>query len=179
MTRIYDDKRDENAKTQVYDDDDGGDTKVYHDDDTRIYDDKRAVSAPDDLTTEDENAKTQVYDDDDGGNTKVHHDDDTDEDEKTQFSYDDDGGDTRIYNERTTVSHPNDLTTSRQGRGPKLIVRWQTRTLLFIMLGLPVTLILGWLIEDYISPVLFYMLLIGLGGGFLYYQLQLKRWDQD
>ncbi|NCJ08103.1 hypothetical protein GS597_16630 [Synechococcales cyanobacterium C] len=66
---------------------------------------------------------------------------------------------------------------------PTLLGRWQTRILLFLTVGLLLTLPfgLGWIGPGGTAffAILFYLLGLGLGWDVLYIYLQKFRWDQD
>jgi hypothetical protein len=67
---------------------------------------------------------------------------------------------------------------------PTLAGRWQTRILLYIVVGLPVTLIYAWYLdldEDFLDPFVFLTALfaVGLLLDPLYNYIQRFRWDND
>ncbi len=66
---------------------------------------------------------------------------------------------------------------------PTLLGRWQTRLLLFLTVGLVLTLPfgLGWIGPGgaVFFAILFYLLGLGLGWDVLYIYIQTFRWDQD
>lgn len=63
---------------------------------------------------------------------------------------------------------------------PTLSGRWQTRSLLTLLLGLPISIAFATL---YSSPlpivILWWVLFFGFGWDFIYHQLQQWRWDHD
>lgn len=63
---------------------------------------------------------------------------------------------------------------------PTLQGRWQTRVLLLVGLGVPITAVFAWLYRN-ITPftLLGYMLVLGIGWDAVYYRLQLQRWNHD
>ncbi len=67
---------------------------------------------------------------------------------------------------------------------PTLAGRWQTRILLYLVVGLPVTLIYAIYLEldeDFLDPFVFLtaLLLVGLVADLGYQQIQRFRWDND
>jgi len=68
---------------------------------------------------------------------------------------------------------------------PTLAGRWQTRLMLFFLIGAPVALLVGWASADWLGlapePLLLQlsMLVVGLALDPVYQQLQRLRWDQD
>lgn len=69
---------------------------------------------------------------------------------------------------------------------PTLLGRWQTRIILYVVLGLPITLIYSlylnlWRWPPFLDPFIFITLimLVGLVLDVLYIQLQKLRWDND
>ncbi|MFT5583403.1 MAG: hypothetical protein ACI9VR_000981 [Cognaticolwellia sp.] len=69
---------------------------------------------------------------------------------------------------------------------PTLVGRWQTRTLLFFIIGVPITLpfcLLAVFLNPLSAPLplvmLAIILLIGLGMDVVYDRIQQQRWDHD
>lgn len=69
---------------------------------------------------------------------------------------------------------------------PTLIGRWQTRILLFLIIGLPVTALFSFWLGDWSFPLLLppfwflaTLLAVGLILDFVYFQMQRFRWDHD
>ena len=69
---------------------------------------------------------------------------------------------------------------------PTLLGRWQTRILLFVVLGLPITLVYSlylnrWTWPPFLDPFIFLSLILaaGLVLDILYIQLQRLRWEGD
>lgn len=69
---------------------------------------------------------------------------------------------------------------------PTLIGRWQTRILLFIVIGLPVTAVFAFWLGEWTFPLLLppfwflaTLLAVGLILDVVYFQMQRFRWDQD
>jgi hypothetical protein len=75
---------------------------------------------------------------------------------------------------------------SQTSMTPTLLGRWQTRILLYVVLGLPITLLYSlylkrWVWPPFLDPFVFLslILVIGLILDVLYIQLQRLRWDAD
>ena len=64
---------------------------------------------------------------------------------------------------------------------PTLLGRWQTRLLLLIVFGVPISLLFGVLYRDLRTPLVLlgYVIVFGLAWDVLYNLLQGFRWDQD
>lgn len=64
---------------------------------------------------------------------------------------------------------------------PTLLGRWQTRLFLLSTVGLFITLVVGFLFKDFVTPLalLGYVLLFGFIWDILYNFLQSLRWDRD
>lgn len=64
---------------------------------------------------------------------------------------------------------------------PTLYGRWQTRILLMVLLGGPITALFAWFTRGGVLPfiLLGYALLFGLGWDLLYDYLQSWRWNRD
>lgn len=69
---------------------------------------------------------------------------------------------------------------------PTLLGRWQTRLLLYVFIGLPITLLYAFYLRNWtwppeVDPFVFltFLLVIGLILDILYIQLQRFRWDHD
>lgn len=69
---------------------------------------------------------------------------------------------------------------------PTLTGRWQTRILLYLFIGLPITLLYAFYLRNWTWPpetdpfvFLTFLLMIGLLLDILYIQIQRFRWDQD
>jgi hypothetical protein len=59
--------------------------------------------------------------------------------------------------------------------------RWQTRFFLFLIAGIPVTLVFASRYTDFVThfAILAYLLALGLGWDVLYQRLQRRRWNRD
>lgn len=68
---------------------------------------------------------------------------------------------------------------------PTLLGRWQTRILLYLVFGLPITLIYAFFLSDSLLPLvepfvfITALLILGLILDFPYIQIQRFRWDND